>query len=61
MLELIVLGKIPGTTIVINIVPILLFLTLVFSFAVLYFLFRRVIRRAFKAAHDMLILELISL
>ena len=60
MLELIVLGKIPGTTIQINIMPMLLFWLVFFSTSVIYYLVKKVTNNIIQNTKDLLTLELIS-
>jgi hypothetical protein len=50
MLELVVLGKIPGTTIQIDIVSILLFVAVIMTALTCYYLFRKSVSRAYAAS-----------
>jgi|JI10StandDraft_1071094.scaffolds.fasta_scaffold16324_2 hypothetical protein len=61
MLELLVLGKIPGTTIQIDIVVILFAFSVLIALTTGYFLLSRIVRRAITAYNELITIELISL
>lgn len=61
MLELLVLGKIPGTTIQINIVVILFLFLVLITLATSYFLLVRFMRSALISYEKLVTIELISL